>query len=244
MKNQINELIKKIFTSNENFENLDLKIEKIIKFIDFLKLENENKNLVSRKTTDEEILNKHILSSLLFVKHIFKAIDFSKIKNNNSVEKIVDIGSGSGFPSIICAIFYPEINFSVVDSVQKKIDFLYDSAKILDLKNVECFWGRIEDFGDADGFKGTFDICTARALGTIELTTEYSMPLLKKNGIFLTIKSLSQEIEFEKAFKFIENIGHSYSVYKEIFGESFMLHITKIKEIEKNQNLKKNKSKK
>ncbi len=239
MKNILIKLIKDVlsdfqdFLINEDF--IFKRAEKIEKFLNFLKSENLNKNLVSRKTTNEELINQHVLSSLLFVKHIFLLK-----KNNEIIENIVDIGSGSGFPAIIMAIFLEnsKSKISVIDSVQKKIDFLYDSAKLLELKNVECFWGRIEDFAENKFFKNAFDIATARALGTIELTSLLALPLLKINGVFLTIKSFNQELEIKNAFLNLNlDIFISHSEYREILGKSFMLHIKKLKDFEKNKKI-------
>ena len=194
----------------------DDQIEKILKYVDFLKQENQSKNLISRKATDEDIL-KFIKSSLVFVKHM----------KDLSIDKVLDMGSGSGFPSIICAICFPDIKFSVMDSIQKKIDFLYDVSLFLQLKNVECFWGRMEDFAGASGLKESFDIVTAMAVGGIELTTDYAMPFLNKGGMFLTIKSYNQEQECERAKNYMNKISANMDLFKEELVESFMILIGK-----------------
>lgn len=219
LENNIKVVMAKVF-GNADYLDED-KVDKIVRYINFLKEENGKINLVSRKSTDDEIVNRHILSSFLFVKHIL--ISSKKME----IKRIADIGSGSGFPSIICAICLPDIYFAVVDSVQKKADFLYDTGSLLGLKNLECFWGRIEDFDEAGGFIDTFDLVTARALGSIELTTDYAMPLLKLNGIFLTIKSFMQKEEFEKAFYYIKRSGNEYLVEEEKMDESFMVYVIK-----------------
>ncbi len=212
---KIKSLSEKIFT-NSNFID-DIKLEKIVKYIDFLKEENKKINLISRKSTDEEIVERHILSSLLFAKHI------KILQGKNEIKRLVDIGSGSGFPSIILAICFPEIYVAVVDSIQKKIDFLYDTAKLLDLKNVDCFWGRIEDFGEAKGFMQTFDVCTARALGSLELTTDYSLRLLKPDGVFVTIKSFDQEAEISKSIATLEKQKIKFEILNEEIDKSFII---------------------
>ena len=220
LRNEIRNVVGKVFANNDYFDAE--KIDKIVKYVEFLKAENEKKNLVSRKTTDDEIVNRHILSSLLFVKHILI------LQKQQKINRICDVGSGSGFPSIICAICLPEIYFAVVDSIQKKVDFLYDCGTLLSLKNLECFWGRIEDFGGAGGFRETFDMVTARALGSMEETTELSLPLLRLGGIFMTIKSLAQEDEIEKAKNFIKKVGNECSVAEELVDESFMVFVKRL----------------
>lgn len=252
MKNLLTKLIHDVFFNfsdilQDNF--IIEKVEQIEKFLDFLKAENLNKNLVSRKTTDDELINKHTLSSFLFVKHILLLKKEGGIINN-----IVDIGSGSGFPAIIMAIFLKnfdcnsEIKISVIDSVQKKIDFLYDVSKLLDLKNLECFWGRIEDFSETNLFKNNCDIVTARALGSIEMTTTLALHFLKINGDFLTIKSFNQELEIKNAFFYLnmKNFKISHLEYREDLGESFIVHIKKLSEnnLNKKFNPKKFKNKK
>ncbi|MCP4481321.1 MAG: 16S rRNA (guanine(527)-N(7))-methyltransferase RsmG [bacterium] len=209
------------FDYRDNLKSLNMalldndKIVKIIGYIDFLKNENEKKNLISRKANDQDIF-RFIGSSLVFAKYI---ADFN-------VAKVLDIGSGAGFPAVICAICLPEVCFSVMDSTQKKIDFLYDVASHLGLGNIECFWGRIEDFGGAKGLKEDFDICTAMAVGGIELTTGYAFPFLRKGGVFLTIKSYNQEKEFEEAMKFVASKSLEMQIKKEEEVESFLLVIS------------------
>ena len=234
-KKNIRLVVEKVFGKKDYFEAG--KIEKILKYINFLKSENEKKNLVSRKTTDDEIVNRHILSSLLFVKHI------SILSKNQEIKRIVDVGSGSGFPAIVCTICLPEIYFAVVDSVQKKIDFLYDCGALLELKNLECFWGRIEDFGEAGGFRETFDIVTARALGSMKETAELSLPLLKLDAIFMTIKSLAQKDEIDSAAKLIKIAGNEIFAYEEMVDESYMVFVKRKVQNKEQEKAKKNKKK-
>jgi 16S rRNA (guanine527-N7)-methyltransferase len=191
----------------------------ILKYIDFLKQENTKKNLISRKTTDQDIIYKHIVSSFLFVKYILMLDKKQKLNN------IIDIGSGSGFPGIVCSICLPGKQFMLVDSVKKKVDFLNDVVKHLGLKNLKCLWGRIENFANEKEYKKSFDIVTARALGTLELTTKYSMPFLRSDGVFLTIKSFNQKEELDKAFKYIETLGYSHSIFEEKIGESYIVMV-------------------
>lgn len=219
LEDEINFLINKVFGDNYFLEKE--KVEKIIKYVNFLKDENLKKNLTSRKTTDFEIVNRHILSSLIFVKHI------DLLAKTNEINRVVDIGSGAGFPVVICAIFFPKIFFGAIDSIQKKIDFLYDCSKLLDLQNLECFWGRIEDFCDIKNFMNSFDIVTARALGNIVDTQKLSFDLLKNGGTFLTIKSFAQKDEIDRDVKIIKKNCSDISIVEEKIDESYMLGIKK-----------------
>jgi 16S rRNA (guanine527-N7)-methyltransferase len=233
LADSIRNIVGKVFNDKDYLDAI--KIEKIVKYVNFLQEENQKKNLVSRKTTEDEIVNRHILSSLLFVKHI------AELAKKQDIKRICDIGSGSGFPAIICSICLPEIYFAVVDSIQKKIDFLYDTGVLVDLKNLECFWGRIEDFGFAGGFMETFDVVTARALGSMQETAELSFPLLKLNGIFLTIKSFGQKDEIERFEKNISKNGNEFWMIEEDIDESFMVFTKRLvenKEQEKYKNKK------
>ncbi|MFC1485321.1 16S rRNA (guanine(527)-N(7))-methyltransferase RsmG [bacterium] len=217
-------------------------IYKLVEYFEFLKQENKKKNLISRKSTDQDILNKHFVSSFLFVKWILD------LNNKMEVKKIIDLGTGGGFPGLICALSFPDIMFSFIDASIKKVDFLYDASSLMQLKNVDCLWGRIEDFWYAKALQNNFDIVTARALGTIPVTTKYAFPFLRKDGIFLTIKSDNQENEFQEAKRYVEQIGAEISFSQEEIDNSYMVFVKKLNQSEdsflKKTNKKQMKSKK
>lgn len=180
-KQQIKEHIQNL--ANKLFLNLDdQKINNLAEYFLILKEKNLIINLVSRKANDLEILDRHFYSSLIFVKEI---LQLTTPANKN----IADVGTGGGFPGMICGICIPEASFTLIDSIGKKISFLDEVKQNLELKNIHPTNTRVET---APRLNKQFDIVTARAMAHTYESIKYCMPLLKKNGVFITIKTLNQ----------------------------------------------------
>jgi 16S rRNA (guanine527-N7)-methyltransferase len=186
------------------------KIKKCLDYFYFLEQENKIINLISRKSTHEDILYKHFLSSFLFVKYINIILQESKL------EKILDIGSGGGFPAIICSIYFPSIKFYLLDSIGKKTNFLLNLSKELNLANTNIIHGRAEEIYKNKIYYKNFDMVTSRATANIPLTVEYSIPFLKTKGYILTIKSIDQINEFLETK---EEISRKFNINLEYFTE-------------------------
>lgn len=137
------------------------------KYFDFLILENEKYNLTGI-TEKDEVFVKHFLDSVLPV---------NLFENNTNV---LDIGAGAGFPSIPLAILRPDISFTLIDCVNKKINFLNQLVELLNLNNVVAIHTRCEDFAKTNREK--FDYVVARAVAPMNTLLEYMTPLAKING--------------------------------------------------------------
>ena len=176
----------------ELLEQLGIKLSKkteqnFIKYIELFKKYNAHTNLISKN--DEEFL---------FEKHIFDSLAFNLfIKKYGTPKTVMDIGTGGGFPSLPLAILFPEIEIFAVDSTSKKINFILESKEILNLKNINPVASRIEKL--PANLKESFDVVTTRALGSLPLILEYSIPYLKKNGYFVPYKSVDSETEILKS---------------------------------------------
>ncbi len=145
---------------------------------------NEKMNLTAI-TDPEEIMEKHFLDCLLPV--------FSqKIKG-----KVVDVGSGAGFPGLVFAISLPNIEITLLEPTGKRCQFLEEVVKKLGLTNVEIVNERAEDYGKIN--REIFDISTARAVAPLNILSELCVPLVKKGGIFLSLKGTSWKEEYEQA---------------------------------------------
>jgi 16S rRNA (guanine527-N7)-methyltransferase len=160
-------------------------------YYDFLISKNQVMNLTTI-TDKDEVYHKHFIDSLF----LMKVINFKK-------QKFLDVGSGAGFPSIPLKIIFPEIEVTIIDSLQKRITFLEELVRLLELDHVRLIHGRIEEFKE----KESFDVVSARALARLNLLVEFCIPFVKTNGYFIAMKSLHYEEELKEAKKAIELLG-------------------------------------
>lgn len=156
-------------------------------YLDFLLQENEKYNLTAIKER-EDIFYKHFLDSVL---------PYQIFKENS---KVIDIGTGAGFPSIPLAILRPDLKFVLVDSVEKKVNFVKMLANKLNLKNVEVYHYRCEDLAKKPEFRENFDYSVARAVAPLSSLLEYCIPFIKVGGKFISYKgsNYNQELENSK----------------------------------------------
>ncbi len=118
---------------------------------------------------------------------------------------VADVGTGAGFPGLPLRILEPTIRLTLLDSLNKRIDFLKEVCQALDLRDVACVHGRAEEF--AAGHRGAFDIVTSRAVANLRLLAELCLPLVKVGGTFLAMKSLDADRELEEAGRAISLLG-------------------------------------
>lgn len=191
-------MIKTFILQNTNIELTDEMISQLKVFCKFLQEENEKYNLTAITET-EEIWTKHFADSILGTVAIPR----------NS--KLCDVGSGAGFPAIPLKIARPDINITLVDSLEKRINFTKTLANKINLAG-EFYHSRAEDFAKTHAEQ--FDVATARAVAALPVLLEYTAQIVKLNGIVLAYKTDESEIEtaanackilglqFEKSFNF------------------------------------------
>lgn len=139
-------------------------------------------------TEYDKVVRKHFIDSALLVK--------SPIYNSNEESnRVLDLGTGAGFPGMVLAILCPEDDFVLVDSLNKRIDFLNIVIKELGLKNVQAIHGRAEDYGQKNDFRNCFDFVVSRAVAELPLLLEYCVPFVKVNGYFVSYKGPKYEEE-------------------------------------------------
>jgi len=177
----------------------DIQIDRLSSFWERLLDWNKKINLVSRKNEDN-LWKGHIALSLSML--------FTISFQNGS--KILDLGTGGGFPGIPLAIMLPECSFVLLDSTQKKITAVQSMADALSLKNVRTIWGRAEEVNQRSGFHSSFDAVVARSVSNLSNLLDWGLPFLKsgkgkntvKEKVFITIPSLitfkGAEIEQEE----------------------------------------------
>lgn len=188
----------------ENLKELAAKIkielddEQLKKFEIFYKMVvewNEKINLTAI-TEEKEFIIKHLIDSLTLW-------DEEKFF---SVKKIIDVGTGAGFPGIPLKIFKPNTEIILLDSLNKRVEFLKKVVAELDLKNVICLHGRAEDFAKEKNFREQFDLATSRAVARLNILSEYCLPFVKIGGTFAALKGkqFQEEIlEAENATKIL-----------------------------------------
>ena len=140
----------------------------------------------------------------VYIKHFIDSLYALKVIDKNEGYTICDVGSGAGFPGIPLAIANNNANVTIVDSLQKRINFLNDLVKELKLTNVEAFHFRAEEY--AIDHKESFDFATARAVARLNVLTELCLPLVKVGGYFIAMKANLDE-EYDEAQKAINKLG-------------------------------------
>ena len=121
--------------------------------------------------------------------------------------RMIDIGCGAGFPGIPIKIMRPDIRMTMLDSLRKRIFFLEDTISLLALEGVECVHSRAEDFIKADGRRGSYDICTARAVAKLDRLVKWCLPFVKPGGLFLAMKGPNVDDEVQEAMPMIRKLG-------------------------------------
>ncbi|MBS4177610.1 16S rRNA (guanine(527)-N(7))-methyltransferase RsmG [Lederbergia citrea] len=147
----------------------------------------------------------------VYLKHFFDSVSAAFFINFNQPIKLCDVGAGAGFPSIPLKICFPELNITIVDSLQKRITFLDHLAKELGLKDTHFHHDRAETFAKKAEFREQFDVVTARAVARMSVLSELCLPLVKVNGTFVAMKAASAEDELKTAEYAIKQLGGKFS---------------------------------
>jgi 16S rRNA (guanine527-N7)-methyltransferase len=130
----------------------------------------------------------------VYLKHFYDSLTISKIIDLNSIDTLCDIGTGAGFPGLVLKIIYPNLKITLIDSLNKRIEFLKLVIKELKLKNIEVLHERAEEFAKENIEK--YDIVTARAVAHLSILLEYSIPMVKINKYFIAMKAnINEELE-------------------------------------------------
>ena len=187
----INELEKlNIKITNKELEKFELYYNELITV-------NQHMNLTAI-TEKNEVYNKHFLDSLEIVRAI----------NLNENANLCDVGSGAGFPSIPLAIIASNVNVTIIDALNKRINFLNDLAKKLELDNIVALHKRAEDY--AKEKREYFDLVTARAVARLNVLAELCLPLTKIGGLFIAMKGQSGSEELNESLNAIKTLGGEY----------------------------------
>ncbi|WP_414045392.1 16S rRNA (guanine(527)-N(7))-methyltransferase RsmG [Macrococcus equi] len=142
----------------------------------------------------------------VYLKHFFDSITPSFYYDFTKVTSICDVGAGAGFPSIPLKIMFPHLEVTIVDSLNKRINFLNHLSAELDLTKVRFIHDRAETFGKSE-YRESFDVVTARAVARLSVLSELCLPLVKRGGHFIALKGAQGEIEVEEGLFAISILG-------------------------------------
>lgn len=170
--------------------------EQYLLFYEYLIEKNKVMNLTGI-TEFEEVLTKHFLDSLACV----KAIDIKNVKN------VIDIGTGAGFPGVPLKIAFPHLEACLLDSLNKRVNFLEEAFALLHLENISAIHGRAEEFAKNKTYREKYDLCVSRAVSNLATLSEYCLPYVKTGGCFISYKSGKVQEEAEQAEKAIKILG-------------------------------------
>ena len=194
MRNNLNQFY-------DGLEKLNIKLDeaainKFVKYYNMLIETNRVMNLTAI-TDPVDVINKHFIDSLSIVKCI-------SLDDNKS---IIDIGTGAGFPGIPLKIAFPDLNITLLDSLNKRINFLNNVIEELDLTDIKAVHGRSEEFGRNKNYREKYDIAVSRAVANLSTLSEYCLPFVKVGGLFIPYKSGNSNEEIKEAENAIKILG-------------------------------------
>ena len=206
---------------------LDLTENQYNQFIMYMRLLqewNEKINLTAI-TEDEEVIKKHFIDCI-------KAFKSNAVKN---AKTIIDVGTGAGFPGLPIAIMNPNVKVTLLDSLNKRINFLDTVIAKLGLKNVITIHSRAEDGARKPEFRENFDVATSRAVANMAVLSEFCLPYVKLNGYFVALKGPAVDEEISDGKKAISTLGGELENIIEVnIEESDLKHnIVEIKKVRK-----------
>ena len=177
-----------------NIQLDDRQTEQLARYAEMLVSRNEKVNLTAI-TDDVGIATKHFLDSL------------TALCTNRVHGRVIDVGTGAGFPGLVLKIAKPEVDLTLLDSLNKRLTFLKDVCDELNIDGVELVHARAEDGGRAGKYRGMFDTVVSRAVANLTVLSEWCLPFLKRGGYFLALKGTLAEKELKDARRAIKILG-------------------------------------
>ena len=175
-----------------NLEPTELQLNQLYRYFELLVEYNKVMNLTGIIEENE-----------VYLKHFYDSITLIRVIDLNNIDSLCDIGTGAGFPGMVLKIMYPKLNVTLVDSLNKRIEFLKIVIKELGLNKIEAIHARAEEYAIDNREK--FDVVTARAVASLNVLLEYSIPLVKVGGYFVAMKGKMEEEDSSNALKLLSS---------------------------------------
>lgn len=199
--------MEKVIQIKDAFNKIDLilndkQAEQFLRYYELLIQKNKVMNLTSITEFDDVVL-KHFLDSLMICK-------IQKLEGS-----LIDVGTGAGFPGIPLKIMYPDLKVVLLDSLNKRVQFLNEVIQELGLENIKAIHGRAEDLAKQKIYREQFDYCVSRAVANLSSLAEYCIPFVKIGGYFIPYKSGKIQEELDSGKKAINILGGTVEIVKE-----------------------------
>ena len=183
-----------------NIEITEKQLKQLDQFYHLMLEWNEKINL-TRITEETEV----------YLKHFYDSLTITKVVDLKEKRTLCDVGTGAGFPGIVLKIVFPNLKVTLIDSLQKRVNYLNEIIKVLQLTDIEAIHSRGEDY------KGQYDVVTSRAVANIEKLVNYTMHLVSKDGVFVAMKG---NIEEELTTSVANKLKQRYNILR---VEEFLL---------------------
>lgn len=195
-------MIKRVFKEN-GIDITDYQEQQLQRYYDILSEWNKKINLTAI-TEYKDVVVKHFLDSALILKSdLFVGQRLSDAGNSS----VLDLGTGAGFPGIVLAVLYPGYHYTLVDSLNKRIEFLHIIKEELGLDQIRLYHGRAEDFGRDPEFRNQFDFVVSRAVAELPVLLEYCVPFVKPEGYFISYKGKKCEDEIKLSQRALQELN-------------------------------------
>lgn len=200
----------------------DIPEELYMEFIQEMLAWNEKTNL-TRIVEMDEIQIKHLLDSLSLL----------RLPYFNDSQRIIDLGTGAGFPGIPLKIQRPHVKITLMDSLNKRIQFLDHVIEVLNMEGIEAIHGRAEEISRTEDYRELYDVCVSRAVARLNTLCEYCLPFVKPGGHFIAMKAELAREELDEAQRAIEILGGAFTNMDSFTlpdgGERHLIVIEKVK---------------
>lgn len=179
-----------------NIELSETQLQQFHTYYEMLVEKNKVMNLTAI-TEHDEVIDKHFVDSIM-LGHL---VDLSQKKT------VIDVGTGAGFPGIPLKIAFPNLQVTLLDSLNKRVLFLQDVIRELGLNGIDAIHSRAEDGARDKNHREAYDLCVSRAVANLSTLSEYCLPYVKKGGCFISYKAVQVEEELEQAKNAIHVLG-------------------------------------
>lgn len=221
LQNRLYEWDPSLNLTEQQLDRLRIFYENLVKW-------NEVMNLTAI-TEIHEVYEKHFLDSISLI----CVYDRKSLTGNGRRLKLIDVGTGAGFPGLVLAIMFPELDVCLMDSLNKRIEFLKDCVARLQLDNVVCIHARAEDLAKNKEHREQYDLAVSRAVANTATLSEYCLPFVKVGGSFIAYKSEKAEEELKAAGRAVELLGGELADKKEFIlpGTDYARTLLTIKKV-------------